>query len=87
MAVNAPGQWPDYDSRETFAQHLERMRRFRRLHDLAGDNNPGTAGTSPTESDPAANTCRLPPSLQAAGYILKLIQERGTLLLPRNWQN
>ncbi len=93
MAWNAPGKesphsnhWSHQDS---FEQHLERMRIFRKSHDLIDQNKYSRAPGSPhTMIDPEAPEFhKLLQTLLTAGYVLNLIQERGTILLPRNWQN
>jgi hypothetical protein len=88
VAITDLGREPGDESRETFEQHMERMRRFRRLHDLAGHNkSTRISSIPPVEANPAAEPPEIRPSLLKIGYILNLIQKRGTVLLPRNWQN
>jgi hypothetical protein len=74
---------------ESFEQHLERMKIFRKSHNLA---KPGecsrTLGTPHTKIEPVAPEVRkLLITLLIIGYVLNLIHERGTVVLPQNWQN
>ena len=76
-------------SQESFELHLERMRIFRKDHDPAEPNKHLRApGTPNAKKEPAAPEYqKLLLTLLKIGYVLKLVHERGTVLLPRNWQN
>jgi len=72
---------------ESFEQHLERMKIFRKSHDLAESRKSSGA--------PDVFHARIEPpvpheflsTLLITGYILNLINEHGTAVLSRNWQN
>ncbi len=74
---------------ESFKQHLESMRIFRRSHEFAERNGCSRAlGTPRAKIEPVApEFYKLLPTLLIIGYVLNLIHERGTVILPRNWQN
>jgi hypothetical protein len=70
------------DNQDSFEQHFRRMKEFRMIHDsLKTNKSPETH----TEAEPVPDN--LLPALAKFGYVLDIICERGTLLLPRNWQN
>ena len=80
----------NHESRQdSFEQHLERMRTFRKAHDLAeSKKTSGTPDASHARIEPVAPESReLLSKLLLAGYVLHLINERGTVTLPQNWQN
>lgn len=73
-------EWPHFNHesfQESFEEHLERMKIFREAHDLADSR----------KSPGAPESLEILTALQLTGYVLNLIRERGTILLPRNWQN
>lgn len=74
---------------ESFEQHLECMRIFRKSHDLAEQNKCSRAlGTPHAKIELASPEFpKLLLTLLMISYVLNLIHERGTVLLPRNWQN
>lgn len=74
---------------DSFEQHLERMSIFRKSHDLAEPDKYSKAlGTPHAQIESAAAEFhKLLLTLLIISYILNLIHERGTVLLPRNWQN
>ena len=74
---------------DSFEQHLERMRIFRKSHNLAEQNKYSRElGTPHAKIEPASPEFqKLLLTLLMTGYVLNLIHERGTILLPRNWQN
>ena len=69
-------------TRDLFAEHKRRMTEFRRAHAPLRNTADRESG-EPRE----AESILLLPALQMFGYVLNLIRERGTILLPRNWQN
>ncbi len=73
----------------SFKQHLESMGIFRRSHEFTEHNGCSKAlGTPHAKIEPVAPEFhKLLPTLLIIGYILNLIHERGTVILPRNWQN
>lgn len=80
----------NYESRQdSFEQHLERMRVFRKSHDLAeSKKSSGAPDASHARIEPGApESHELLSTLLLTGYILNLINERGTVVLSRNWQN
>ena len=93
MAWNALGKESSHSThwshQDSFEQHLERMRIFRKSHDLAEQNKCSRAPGAPhARIEPEAPEFhKLLTTLLITGYVLNLIQERGTILLPRNWQN
>ena len=74
---------------DSFEQHLERMRIFRKSHDLAeSKKSSGAPDTPHAKIEPVTPESReLLSTLLLAGYVLNLINERGTVVLSRNWQN
>ena len=80
----------NHESRqESFEQHRERMRIFRRSHDFAEHIKHQKAPSSyPAKIKPVApESYKLLSTLLIIGYVLNLIQEQSTVLLPKNWQN
>ena len=68
--------------RETLEECLERVRSFQKACD------PDKPGQHPPAPDMInAEIQNILPNLAKIGYLLNLIQERGTVLLPPNWQN
>lgn len=73
----------------SFEAHRELMRKFRLSHPPPG---PGESPGTPENRHAATESVtpewhRTLPMLLKFGYVLNLIRERGTPLLPRNWQN
>ena len=79
----------DQSCPDSFKQHLDHMKIFRRCHDFAEHNEYSKAlFTFDANIEPvAAEFHKLWLTLLKIGYVLNLIHERGTVLLPRNWQN
>ena len=80
----------NYESRQdSFEQHLERMKKFRRSHYLAKSKECLRASGAPNAKvEPEApEPQKLLSILLLIGYVLNLIHERGTVVLPQNWQN
>ena len=68
---------------KTFEEHNERMKAFRRAHQASNDIGARDyhGSISPKELR------KILPPLKNMGYLLNLIQERSTVILPENWQN
>jgi hypothetical protein len=80
----------DHESnQESFELHTQRMKIFQKDHGPAEPNKHLKAPSTPyVKKEPAASEYqKILVTLLSIGYILRLVQERGTALLPRNWQN
>ena len=76
-------------SQESSEPYPAFMRIFPKYHDSAGSNKhlrvPGTPHVKKEPATPEYRKILL--TLMRISYVLKLIHECGTVLLPRNWQN
>ena len=74
------------NQQDTFEQHDQRMRMFRKSHELIRYANYLRA-ESLKQASPPTDLQKLLPSLMKIGYLLSLVKERDSVLLPKNWQN
>ena len=74
---------------ETFAENIERVSTFQEDYD-ASPRGHNPAALSPAKGDASAAATEFQailPTLVKIGYLLNLIHQRSTVLLPENWQN
>ena len=87
---NEPSPASNKRHQESFEQHVERMKMFQKSH---GPIKPSKQPRAPDDITHAKAEEVLPelhelmPALIITGYVLELVQECGTVMLPRNWQN
>ena len=81
--------WGDGDSepsRESFRKHLAEMNGFSRAHEKTPDKNRPIVIIAAGQKAAAAPENGVEKLLNI-GYVLSMVRDRGTPLLPRNWQN